>query len=122
MFLKKRKSSKELPLFFDKSGVRMQGGGSFVQRNCLCFFWQIWGTYARGDFLFKGIVFGFWDFFVQIQGNFSKEIFFVFEKFWFGGTYPGVGKCLDHKKKRLIFLQIFVDKAHLHWYPVCDYY
>ena len=70
--------SKELSLFFDKSGVRISGG----------------------DFLFKGIAFGFWDFLVKIQGNFSKEIFLFLRNFSFGVRIPGGGKCLDHKKQR----------------------
>ena len=48
--------SKKLPLFFDRSGVRMPG--IFCSKELPLFFWQIWGTYA-GGFLFKGIAFGF---------------------------------------------------------------
>ena len=40
-------------------------------------------------FFYKAIVFGFLNFLVQIQGGFSKAIFYVFEKFWFWGTYLG---------------------------------
>ena len=59
-------ASNELPLFFDRSGT-YASTGIFVQSNYVCFL----------------------DFLVQIQGDFSKEIFCVFEKFWFWGTYPG---------------------------------
>ena len=93
--------SKELPLFFDRSGVRIPGG-FFVQRNCLCCLTDL-GYVCRGEFLFKGIAFGFWDFFVQIQGNFSKEIFLFLRNFGFGVRIPG-GKCLNHKKKRHEFV------------------
>ena len=77
------------------------GGGDFVQRNYLCFFDS---SEVRmpggGDFLFKRIAFGFWDFFVKIQGNFPKEYFLFLRNFSFGVRIPGGGECLDHKKKK----------------------
>ena len=41
-------------------------------------------------------------FWYKFKAIFAKK-FFVFEKFWFWGTYPGGGKCLDHKKKRRVY-------------------
>ena len=70
----------------------MQGGGGiFCSKELPLFFWQIWGTYAGGEFVFKGIAFGLWDFLVQIQGNFSKEIFLFLRNFGFGVRIPGGG-------------------------------
>ena len=51
-----------------------------------------------GGGLFKGSTFGFWDFLVQFQGDFSKEIFLVLRNFGFGVRIPGE-KCSGHKKK-----------------------
>ena len=81
--------SKELPnylCFFDRSGVRMPGGGFFVQGNCLWFL-RFFGKNSR---------------------QFFQRNFFVFEKFWFWGTYLGGGECLDHKKKRLNLFRFWV--------------
>ena len=75
--------SMELPLFFDRSGVG--GGGFFVQRNCLWFL-RFFGTNS---------------------GQFFERNVFVFEKFWFWGTYPanpGGGEMFRSQKKSVISL------------------
>ena len=96
--------SKELPLFCDISGVRKfmpGGGGFFVQRNCLCFLTNLGYVCRGGGFFVQRNYLWFLRFFGTNSRWFFERNCFVFEKFMVLGY--GGGKCLDHKKKRLLF-------------------
>ena len=82
--------SKELPLVFDISGVRMPEGGFCVQRNYLCFLTDLgyvcWG--GGVEIFVQRNYFWFLRFFGTNSRRFFQRNCFVFEKFWFWGTYP----------------------------------
>ena len=111
-------SGTAIPLVFIFFGTNSR---RFFQRNCFVFekFW-FWGTRIRekffvqkncffltdlgyvcwgGEGVFNNITFGFWDFLVQIQGDFSKEFFWFWEILVLGYIYRG-GEMFKTKKNR----------------------